>query len=405
MGQYPLMSSPRRNPGRRPQRSVQDEAADICSRLDALARRVLLSRPYARDLVRSVPSIDAQLPIAFDDGKCAVSDRASKLVRDLGEHVDDAILSCAAFRPGRVYSFFDESADAPECGPADPHLVFAGYSETGHPRWVTLLDLLLDSRDERAGDVAKDSGQPITVQMERADLVRDRLDAFSKGRRAYDITGQLVLGYFRQAVGVRQERFAVTLQIIRSASRSRVVRLGINVIGLLPDGRDAMEAETDREHWPFVDLLTEARRRLAAVNPKLKSLPRERRMSAAAEAASDLLHDMSHGFERGTRRENWRTEHAAQRAEEGTRPTGMARQDFTSARTDRIYLDAKESTYVVLGPKGRTHIFTPAGKHVTSLQMDGRSISERIRKNRWRPTKQEDARSFRSLVRAAFEVA
>ena len=40
-----------------------------------------------------------------------------------------------------------------------------------------------------------------------------------------------------------------------------------------------------------------------------------------------------------------------------------------------------------------------------SLQMDGRSISERIRKNRWRPTKQEDARSFRSLVRAAFEVA
>ncbi len=398
------MNSQKKNTRKSPQRSVADEAADICRRLDALARRVLLSRPHSRDLIRSVPPLEGQLPIAFDDGKRATLDRAARLVRELGEHVDDAILARAAFRPGSVYSFFDESSEAPECQPKAPQLVFAGYTETGHPHWLTLLDLLLERRDERAGAVAKESGQPITVHMSRADLVRDQLDVFARKRRAYDIVGQLVLGYFRQAKGTRHEKFAVTLQVVRSSSRSKVVRLGINVIGVLPDGRRAMEAETEREQWPFVDLLREARRRLAGINPKLKALPRERRMKAAAQAAEELLHEMSHGFERGARRDSWRTEHASLRAEEGTRPTGMARQDFRTARGDRIYLDARDATYVVLGPKGRTHIFAPSGKHVTSLQMDGHAISERIRKNRWRPTEKNDAREFRKLVRAAFEV-
>lgn len=381
---------------------MQDEAVEIVKRLDALARRVLLSKPHARDLTSSVPQMESHLQAAFDDGKTSPEARGDELLRHLGEHVDDAILARAAFRPGSVYSFFDDSAEADECRPSDSRLVFAGYTETGHPRWTTLLELLLEAKDERAGDVAKESSQPITLTMSRREIVGGMLDSFAEKRRAYDICGQLILGYFRQSLMTGREKFAVTLQLVRSASRSRVVRLGINVIGVLPDGRDAMEAEAEQERWPFVQLLAEARRRLAAINPKLKKLPRGERMRAAADAATHLLHEMSLGFARGTRRDSWRTEHATKRAEEGARPTGMARQDFASSRNDRVFMDVQESTFIIVGPKGRTHVFAPTGKHVTSLQLDGAAVADRIRRNRWRPAPLEELKNFRRLVRHAF---
>ncbi len=396
----------RRGPPTAKPPDFEAEMEEIALRISDLARRIFLSRPYSRDVVRSLPPVDLRWSLDFR-GR-AEEDRAAgrRALEELTRHIDDAILGHAAFRPGRVYCFFCESSDCEHAAPRTPRDVFAGFGQTGQPEWRPFLDLAIDRRLEGVDRLSEGSSRPIQLLMEKAELVGDRLEAFSRGDRAYDLRGQLTLGYFHQSNGNGcSERFAVTLQLVRSSTRSRAVRLGLNVLGRLPDGRDVRELLDGPRDLTFLDLVHDAGGRLARINQDLKRRRPKERIDRAAEAADKLLKDMAQGFGRRRRRRIWRTEHARERAREKERPTGMARSDLASAKPDRSFRDRRDRTFIVLGPKGRVHVFSDEGLHVTSLQLDRKSIDARIDKKRWRPLEPDEFRRVLERAETAFRSA
>ncbi len=396
----------RRGPPRVKPNGFEAEIEEIALRISDLARRVFLSRPYSRDVVRSLPPLDLRWPLDFR-GR-ADEDRVAgrRVLEELTRHIDDAILGHAAFRPGRVYCFFCESSDCEHAAPRTPRDVFAGFGQTGQPEWKPFLDLAIARRLEGVDRLSEGTSRPIQLLMGKAELVGDRLEAFSRGDRAYDLRGQLALGYFQQPSGESgSERFAVTLQLVRSSTRSRAVRLGLNVLGRLPDGRDVRELLDGPRDLTFLELVHDAGGRLARINQDLKRRRPKERGACAAEAAERLLRDMAQGFGRRRRRRIWRTEHARERARDKERPTGMARSDLAAAKPERSFRDRREKTFIVLGPKGRVHVFSDEGLHVTSLQLDRKSLDARIEKKRWRPLEPAEFRGVLERAEATFRAA
>src|SRR5262249_31752316 len=82
-----------------------------------------------------------------------------------------------------------------------------------------------------------------------------------------------------------------------------------------------------------------------------------------------MLQDLARQLQNRTRNTGRRTQHGLERAEEGQRPTSRAYPDAGEASDDAILWDLDQNTVVVLGGKGRVHVFTPQGKHVTSVMM------------------------------------
>lgn len=76
-----------------------------------------------------------------------------------------------------------------------------------------------------------------------------------------------------------------------------------------------------------------------------------------------------------------RTEHGWERHQQGDRPTSLAIQDRETAR--EIYLDAETRFTVYIGKSGRTHIFTPDGRHHTSFRTTETGRHERVLNGKW----------------------
>ncbi|MCA9322445.1 MAG: hypothetical protein KDB53_17010 [Planctomycetes bacterium] len=381
------------------------EMEQLVRRLAEVARRVFLSRPHAKDVARSLPALNLEWTIDFSGRESRVEDQAARLMEQLVTHVDDAILTHAAFRPGCVFCFFCERADCEHAAPVDCRYVFDGYRETGVPVWSTLLDQAIARGLDEMDELSRDRGAVVLIHSDRKDLVGGRLEAFSRADRVYDLRGQIAIGYQIMTAGGGPRKFAVSLQVVRSTTRSRVVRLGLNTVGLLPDGREALGLLDGSLELPYVTLVREAAPRLARINQDLKRLPPGDRFRRASEEADRLLHDMASGFTRHRRRESWRTGHASLRAAEKDRPTGMARREGLGARPERSFWDEREGTFVVLGGRGRTHVFSVDGLHVTSLHLDRRSIEARLEKRRWRPLDGGEVAVLLGKMRAAFDGA
>lgn len=399
------MNRPEKPKIKTPRDQLLDEFLEVQLRMEELARGLFMSRPYARDVVRSLPPFELKAKLGFRGRNEGQREEMNQVLSDLERHIDDSIASNAAFRPGVVYSFFSESADPATGAPQSPRDVFAGYTETGVPKFLSMLDFGIEKQDPGVEHLAQENGPVVVIKSGRDELVEDRLPDFERRNRAYDIRGQVVLGHFKQQTENGSERFAVTVQIVRSSTRSRSVRLGLNIIGLLPNGEPAHKLVLERPEHPLSVLMFHADRALARINQELKKLPVGKRLAHAASCADVLLAEMTLGQERHIRRENWRTGHATKRAEKGDRPTGCARADLGRARLDQVLLDLSAKTFVILGPKGRIHVFNDGGKHVTSLQLEKRAIEQRMLKKRWRVLSPEDAQGVLDLAKSAFRAA
>ena len=362
-------------------------------------------------MVKPMPPIDVQLRVDISDKPEHTRAAAQHLVEQLSQHFDDAILSRAAFRPGAVYCFRCESAECEHAGPDHPRHVFAGYSQTGLPTWRRLLDVLIEARDARAERLTREGSAAVIVNSTRDELVGARLSEFTRSDRAYDLRGQLAVGYFAMPTGGGDDepgperKFALSLQVIRSATRSRAVRLGLNIIGKLPDGRAALEILSTDEPSPFRTFLHAQQREIGRINQELRRTRRDDRMKKSARLAAELLRGMAVGFDRRQRRSGWRTDHANQRAREGKRPTGMARADLESCKDGRVFHDRQDDTFIVLGARGRTHVFATDGRHVTSLVVDAKSVEARLRRRRWEALPADAVAAVRERARDAFERA
>jgi hypothetical protein len=76
-----------------------------------------------------------------------------------------------------------------------------------------------------------------------------------------------------------------------------------------------------------------------------------------------------------------KTPHGRLRMHDPNRPSTYAQQD--RAQPKEVYIDNDSGYSVYVGPNGRTHIFTDAGKYHTSFITTRRNRLSRIAKGKW----------------------
>jgi len=77
----------------------------------------------------------------------------------------------------------------------------------------------------------------------------------------------------------------------------------------------------------------------------------------------------------------------------------MAVKDARKAADEKFLHDAEKDTIVVLGPKGRTHVFSRTGKLVTSMVVKPGELERRFNKTRWRPALPKLLAELREKIR------
>jgi hypothetical protein len=114
-----------------------------------------------------------------------------------------------------------------------------------------------------------------------------------------------------------------------------------------------------------------------------------------------VLDGLSRRLEKDRRATERKTVHARDRHAQGDRPTRMALADLARAGEDDVLVDRRQDTLVVLGDKGRAHVFNFAGKLVTSIRYNPESIERRRQRDQWRPASGEEIARLRGSVGAA----
>ena len=62
----------------------------------------------------------------------------------------------------------------------------------------------------------------------------------------------------------------------------------------------------------------------------------------------------------------------------------MAFADLDQAKDENIHFDTRRETLVVVGDRGRTHVFNPSGKLVTSIRYSPAAIEKRLQRGLWK---------------------
>lgn len=187
----------------------------------------------------------------------------------------------------------------------------------------------------------------------------------------------------------------MTLQAVEIRCRSRRPRIVLNVLGRLSGGGEALESLAGVYQMRVLDSILAARRLLGRIAPAGKA-PRPAACRAEAEK---ILRRTARALERIGRQSERRTGHAERRRVD-RRPTSKALEDALSAQDDRLLWDGHRRTVVVLGARGRVHVFSPGGRHITSLVLKREEVEGRKRRERWQALDSTKRRAFRERVEA-----
>ncbi len=322
---------------------------------------------------------------------------AMELEEQIRDALRDTALKSDPFKQGHVYCYRCESSCCQHSMPPTFASVFGGYSPTGLPRWVDLHQLLLDVRHPRLEELFDGNGKEIlAVYLDGPSLKRAQLEVFGRMSRVYDIFGQVVFGLL--AMG--EERVALTAQAVQVRSLNNLCRMELNLLGRIPGNDGVWEAIECLYHGRVRDLLLKARRKIQLLgkDPSQGSSPKGGKGSSGA-GSERVLKGLARGLEKIGRQASRRTLHAEKRRGD-LRPTYKALEDAAAASPERILWDARKKTIVVLGPRQRAHVFSPQGRHITSLVLNGEAVDSRIRRKRWIAPEEELLRSFKMAIGA-----
>jgi hypothetical protein len=310
-------------------------------------------------------------------------EQISKRVREVREHEK-------ALRPGAVYSYFAGSSHADGCRPTEPRHVFDGYSSTGKPQFSDFVTLAIERKDQQIERLLAGEEIILThVTMGRV-LRTQQLAEFGSHSPVFKILGQVDAGLFR-VLGAAG-RCAFSFQLLRGTTLEGRVRLRLHPVGAV----DPM----DLADPAIVQILSRFQRHLDLEAMRLQGQQAQANGEVDEEQfVLPLLQDLARQLQNRTRNAGRRTQHGLERAEEGQRPTSRAYPDAGEAHDDAILWDLDQNTIVVLGGKGRVHVFTPQGKHVTSVMMQGGAIDRRRQQGRWRLAEPEERGEFRIHIK------
>jgi hypothetical protein len=328
---------------------------------------------------------------------------ALHLVESFRERLAEAQKAREAFQDGRVYCFWCDAAACVHTHPPHEYDTFAGYSPVGRPEWISFPNLCIARNDDRVDLLYEHPPEVIAVMVEGQALAERHLQAFGKGSLIFSVLGQVVAGLVPKDLNVTKtspQRVALTFQILEQRCGLDAPRLRLNLLGLSFD--DILEAASHAHPRETAEWL---RRLVLDTRTELETLGRrfnraERLGESIDRSASvrPLLNHLRSELERTLRLHRQRTLHAQARHATLERPTHHALSDARTAPTERLLFDEEHATVVVLGPKGRAHLFTPEGRHVTSLQLLPGELERKQGKARWVPMDRSKAGAFRARV-------
>lgn len=347
--------------------------------------------------------IDLRLvvPTALRDGTLgAVSQEASAAIQGA---IQSLLNHSSIVQPGRVLCLRCQTARCEHAVPADSRQVFTGWGGTGLPRFVDFGQWLLQRREPRIDLLYREPPQLVPVVVPEAELTADLLAAFKEHEGGYRIHGQVAAGWYQApdptvAARVRQP-LAVTFQVVSSQARGQSRRFGLNVVGVGPGG-EPLENLYDRlGEIPWSDAVRWAQGALSGLEGQLERSPRTP-WEAVDQRLEGLVGGLARRLEKGQRSKERRTAHGQKRHQEGDRPTRMALADLARATPENLLFDTRRETLVVVGDRGRAHVFSLAGKLVTSVRYNPAVIDRRRQNGLWRKAAAEEVRTVRERLEA-----
>lgn len=381
-------------------------------------RRRLDRHPWGHLLTGQGEALDLLLELPTSLRESLTSDALAALAEDTSTALDEAIHRLlthrAVLRPGSVYCLRCRSAECEHARPDDPRQVFAGFGKTGLPEFQDLGQLLLEHGDEAVDQLYRQPPELVTRVVRGRQLTTELLDAYRDGESGYRIHGQVIAGWYAvpDPTG-RPQAVAVTLQVVSTRPRgTRGRRYALNVLGLGPDG-EPLENLYDRlgeipwresVRWAQTILDTvggpsrKNREKGAGTGKRARQKGRSGR--GVERRIEGLLRSIARRLVKDRRARDRKTRHARKRHAQGDRPTPMALPDLARADDADVLVDVRAETFVVLGEKGRAHVFSPQGKHVTSVRYNPASISRRRDRGQWRQASKEEAAGLREAVQS-----
>ena len=298
-----------------------------------------------------------------------------------------------AYQAGRVYCFRCEQTNCEHALPTSSTEVFYGYNQLGCPQWSELTQILIDAGDERVEWLFGDDSRIVTGRVRGEDLRARQLASFGKSSKTFSILGQVIAGYFRwqsRGSGVETHQLALSYQAVEVRDARGRPSLKFNRIFTLPT--DDEYSDLAATHFPWVLLAeTQARKELKVIEEKLRAAGKKR--TRFLERVPDILAKLESDLARGQRQARRQTQHARDRRQI-QRPVDKAMADLRRARPEQMYLDMRTQAIVLCSGKGRCHVFSEDGRHVTSFVINTNAVDLRVRKKRWAMLESERAQRF-----------
>ncbi len=383
----------------------QERARLVLDGLRALVGQIATTRGLEPG--EQLPVERVAMPISLSlDGSDDPDDIAA-LLRAIEGNVDEAARALGGYVAGHVYCF---QCDKPGCShalPTAPGETFAGYSATGKPLMKGFAELCMERNDDRVAQVYGDPPQVVAFVQSTDELQSEQLPDFGGDGRSLAVLGQVVAGllpeYF-SALPDQQERVAIAIQIVETRGQRGGRRLRLNLLGTSWATLAAVVADQGPggRAASLADALAVTRRKLRARGRDAQRAERRGDATDLPNAVAPLLNDLRRDVERIFRGHRFRTQHADLRRRQGERPTMAAVAEARLAPANRLLRDRDRDTIVVVGKKGRAHVFTAEGWHVTSLQLRPNELARKTERGRWRALEAQEVEAFRaSLERPA----
>ena len=389
-------------PAPRPSRFVRREKAAA----DAL-------RAYLRDLFEDrfgavppvLPEVELALRLKVRPGEDWRLGFEPSLAEQAGAQLAESQAGRNVYRAGRVYCFRCESSDCEHAEPPSSLSVFAGYAPNGWPEWQELVQAFLASGDERVDQLYEPRSGALALFQPGHALKGRQLSSFGRSSRTYAILAQVVAGFFPwpaegRGSPVHPARLAITFQAVEGRNAEGGLSLRLNLLAARPGGESIADRLASGWQPALYRAWKTAEMELEGVEKRARAAQVERNsdyLRRALQAVPGLLRRLAESIERGGRQEHRRTRHVEQRRQE-QRPVHKALEDVREAAPDRFFLDQKAGTAVVLGSRGRAHVFNRTGRHVTSFNLRPPEVDTRLRSERWKIMSPDEAASFRQLI-------
>lgn len=312
---------------------------------------------------------------------------AEALLTRLRDDLEKRVLDAGLVVPGRIWNFATESFDSDWSRPEDPRHVLVGYGLEGRPRWADLVTLAIERKHEAVEQLLAGREGAVSF-VERGDAVTEGVQpAFDPASIPFRIVGQLVSGLFESAEAGR--RVALTIQVLANKTENNGERLFCHPICAI-----------DMADLPDPSIRKILKNFESRLNELAKQLDGKRAAGETVDVQDEvlpLLRDLARRLSQDAKTRSRKTEHARDRGDEG-RPTTLAFPEARSARDHHLYMDNEEQTVVVVGKKGRIHVFSPDGRHVTSVVMPPVNVRQRVKAGRWRLAEPAERGTFREAL-------